>query len=136
MDWSINHTPERSGLTDEDGEDVNGFVREGSTTFVFEPVGTVLSDKEYSEVIDSVLSREQFHVGEDSESLYYRVGVKAREWSVYHVAVQKDCITLFVRDATTEKSVKSFYRFLGSETDFEWSVTKEETDITGTGENN
>jgi hypothetical protein len=113
-----------------------GSVIEGSTTFVFEPVDAELSSEEYGEIIEDVLSCERFDVGKSGDRLYYKVARRGREWSVYHLAVQEDCLTLFARDATTENSVKSFYQLLESETGIEWSVEKEERDLTGTGKNN
>lgn len=139
VDWEINFTPERRAISaPEDSEnEFVGIQIEGNTTFCFTPERD-LGEAEQVQIVESVLEGcDDFEYGKNVSEPYYRVALTGDDsWSVYHVAVEGgEYVALFVRTSTTEESVEHFYRLLERETAFEWSVEKNETDLTGSGPN-
>jgi hypothetical protein len=140
-DYNINYTPERNTIrasgegTRDEGEPM-GMQIEGFTTFKFEPCDEDYSQEQFVDTVESILEREYFEFGQDINRPYYFVAYTRHDWSVYHLAVEKDkYIALFVRTVTTEQSVKEFHEILSQTTGHEWGVEKQATDLTGSGPN-
>lgn len=136
-DYGIEYRPERKKLVKktEDGEETIGFQIEGHTSFIFSPPSELSNKEEFKNILEDILSEKRYEWSKNAEGEYYRVMDKVED-SFFHLAIEKkEHIALFVQVNTTEKSVRNFHEKLLEISSEDWTIEKNETDITGTGAN-
>lgn len=142
MDYEITHRPDKhairaTGEGEREEEELMGMQIEGATSFHFTPQDD-LSESEMDAIVRTILADSEYEHGGGFDEFYYMVAdsyqTDEREASYFHVAIEGDKhVALFVKDTTTEESVKRFHQKLKAQTDCEWEGEKAETDLTGTG---
>lgn len=129
MDYTITHRPHRKNLPN-----IPGFQISGSTTFEFIPEKQ-LTTTQYKNIIENILQQPAYVYSKSPDRNYYycfaQSSTDGKNASMFDLAIQSDCLTIFVKTATTEQSIESFHTHLQNNTKFSWECRKHERNING-----